>query len=96
MNSDDIKEARKKAALDYHEFPSPGKLSVTATKQHWLAEKEQAHRGRGKAAQRAVHHAVAEQRRHDGQAQEEDDGARRVAEQRYVGHGRDERDRDGA
>ncbi|HXA35436.1 MAG TPA: NADP-dependent malic enzyme [Steroidobacteraceae bacterium] len=33
MNSDDIKEARKKAALDYHEFPTPGKLSVTATKQ---------------------------------------------------------------
>jgi malate dehydrogenase (oxaloacetate-decarboxylating)(NADP+) len=33
MQSDDIKEARKKAALDYHEFPTPGKLSVTATKQ---------------------------------------------------------------
>src|SRR5580692_4568084 len=33
MNSDDIKEARNKAALDYHEFPTPGKLSVTATKQ---------------------------------------------------------------
>jgi malate dehydrogenase (oxaloacetate-decarboxylating)(NADP+) len=33
MNSDDIKEARNKAALDYHEFPTPGKLSITATKQ---------------------------------------------------------------
>ena len=33
MNSDDLKEARKKAALDYHEFPTPGKLSITATKQ---------------------------------------------------------------
>src|ERR1700682_337558 len=33
MNNDDIKEARKKAALDYHEFPTPGKLSITATKQ---------------------------------------------------------------
>src|SRR5712675_3486655 len=33
MKNDDIKEARKKAALDYHEFPTPGKLSVTATKQ---------------------------------------------------------------
>src|ERR1700726_1470519 len=33
MKGDDIKEARKKAALDYHEFPTPGKLSVTATKQ---------------------------------------------------------------
>jgi malate dehydrogenase (oxaloacetate-decarboxylating)(NADP+) len=33
MNSDDIKQARNKAALDYHEFPTPGKLSVTATKQ---------------------------------------------------------------
>ena len=30
MNS---KEALKKAALDYHEFPTPGKLSITATKQ---------------------------------------------------------------
>ena len=28
-----MKEARKKAALDYHEFPTPGKLSITATKQ---------------------------------------------------------------
>ena len=26
-------EARRKAALDYHEFPTPGKLSITATKQ---------------------------------------------------------------
>jgi malate dehydrogenase (oxaloacetate-decarboxylating)(NADP+) len=33
MNTDEIKEARRKAALDYHEFPTPGKLSVTATKQ---------------------------------------------------------------
>jgi len=32
MKNDDIKEARKKAALDYHEFPTPGKLSITATK----------------------------------------------------------------
>src|SRR6266478_384760 len=33
MKNDDIKEARKKAALDYHEFPTPGKLSIAATKQ---------------------------------------------------------------
>jgi malate dehydrogenase (oxaloacetate-decarboxylating)(NADP+) len=33
MNNDDLKAARNKAALDYHEFPTPGKLSVTATKQ---------------------------------------------------------------
>src|SRR5712672_3962180 len=33
MKNDDIKESRKKAALDYHEFPTPGKLSITATKQ---------------------------------------------------------------
>src|SRR6202790_298814 len=33
MKSDDVKEARKRAALDYHEFPTPGKLSITATKQ---------------------------------------------------------------
>jgi malate dehydrogenase (oxaloacetate-decarboxylating)(NADP+) len=33
MNNDELKEARKKAALDYHEFPTPGKLSVTPTKQ---------------------------------------------------------------
>src|ERR1700735_4280929 len=33
MKNDEIKEARKKAALDYHEFPTPGKLSITATKQ---------------------------------------------------------------
>ncbi|HXI78413.1 MAG TPA: NADP-dependent malic enzyme [Steroidobacteraceae bacterium] len=32
MKSDDI-EALKKAALDYHELPTPGKLSITATKQ---------------------------------------------------------------
>ena len=29
----DSKEALKKAALDYHEFPTPGKLSITPTKQ---------------------------------------------------------------
>jgi malate dehydrogenase (oxaloacetate-decarboxylating)(NADP+) len=33
VKSDDVKEARKQAALDYHEFPTPGKLSITATKQ---------------------------------------------------------------
>src|SRR4029077_18563061 len=33
MKNDDIKEALKKAALDYHELPTPGKLSITATKQ---------------------------------------------------------------
>ena len=33
MKSDDVKDALRKAALDYHEFPTPGKLSVTATKQ---------------------------------------------------------------
>src|SRR5665213_662183 len=33
MKRDEIKEALKKAALDYHEFPTPGKISVTATKQ---------------------------------------------------------------
>ncbi|HEY2677286.1 MAG TPA: NADP-dependent malic enzyme [Steroidobacteraceae bacterium] len=33
MKSDESQEALKKAALDYHEFPTPGKLSVTATKQ---------------------------------------------------------------
>src|SRR6202051_1525475 len=33
MKSDDVKEARRRAALDYHEFPTPGKLSITATKQ---------------------------------------------------------------
>src|SRR5438552_285454 len=31
--SNDLQEARRKAALDYHELPTPGKLSVTATKQ---------------------------------------------------------------
>jgi malate dehydrogenase (oxaloacetate-decarboxylating)(NADP+) len=30
---DEIRAALKKAALDYHEFPTPGKLSITATKQ---------------------------------------------------------------
>jgi len=33
MKSNEIKEAEKKAALDYHEFPTAGKLSITATKQ---------------------------------------------------------------
>src|SRR3981081_1233178 len=33
LNSDDLKDARRKAALDYHEFPTPGKLSITAPKQ---------------------------------------------------------------
>src|SRR4030081_1390322 len=33
MKGDELKEARKKAALDYHEFPTPGKLSITATRQ---------------------------------------------------------------
>src|SRR5580704_8840237 len=33
MKRDEIKEALRKQALDYHEFPVPGKLSVTATKQ---------------------------------------------------------------
>jgi malate dehydrogenase (oxaloacetate-decarboxylating)(NADP+) len=33
LKSDDLKEARRQAALDYHEFPTPGKLSITATKQ---------------------------------------------------------------
>ena len=33
MNNDELKAARRKAALDYHEFPTPGKISVTATKQ---------------------------------------------------------------
>src|ERR1700675_4972810 len=33
MKRDEIKEALRKQALDYHEFPTPGKLSITATKQ---------------------------------------------------------------
>jgi malate dehydrogenase (oxaloacetate-decarboxylating)(NADP+) len=33
MKSEEATEALKKQALDYHEFPSPGKLSITATKQ---------------------------------------------------------------
>src|SRR5471030_3177256 len=33
MKRDEIKEALRKQALDYHEFPVPGKLSITATKQ---------------------------------------------------------------
>ena len=34
MKSDDIKDARKKAALDYHEFPTPGKLSIKIGRAH--------------------------------------------------------------
>ena len=33
MKGDDVKEARRKAALDDHEFPTPAKESITATKQ---------------------------------------------------------------
>jgi malate dehydrogenase (oxaloacetate-decarboxylating)(NADP+) len=33
VKRDDVKDARAKAALDYHEFPTPGKISITATKQ---------------------------------------------------------------
>jgi malate dehydrogenase (oxaloacetate-decarboxylating)(NADP+) len=33
MSGEDIKEIQRKAALDYHEFPTPGKISVVATKQ---------------------------------------------------------------
>ncbi len=33
MNEKDATEDRKRAALDYHEFPTPGKISITATKQ---------------------------------------------------------------
>src|ERR1700683_3042239 len=33
MKRDEIKEALRKRALDYHEFPVPGKISLAATKQ---------------------------------------------------------------
>src|ERR1700675_2249774 len=33
MSTSDVKEDRNKAALDYHEFPTPGKVSITPTKQ---------------------------------------------------------------
>jgi malate dehydrogenase (oxaloacetate-decarboxylating)(NADP+) len=33
MNAEDNKENLRKAALDYHEFPTPGKISIVATKQ---------------------------------------------------------------
>jgi malate dehydrogenase (oxaloacetate-decarboxylating)(NADP+) len=33
MHGADIEEIRRKAALDYHEFPTPGKISIVATKQ---------------------------------------------------------------
>src|ERR1700719_944440 len=29
----DVKEDRRQAALDYHEFPTPGKISIAPTKQ---------------------------------------------------------------
>jgi len=32
MKDSELAESRKKAALDYHEFPTPGKISVTPTK----------------------------------------------------------------
>jgi malate dehydrogenase (oxaloacetate-decarboxylating)(NADP+) len=33
MKNDEILSARRQAALDYHEFPTPGKLAVVSTKQ---------------------------------------------------------------
>src|SRR5450755_3220917 len=33
MSNNDVKEDRNQAALDYHEFPTPGKVSITPTKQ---------------------------------------------------------------
>ena len=33
MKNLELIEARKKAALDYHEFPTPGKIAIAATKQ---------------------------------------------------------------
>ena len=33
MKAKDATEDRKRAALDYHEFPVPGKISIAATKQ---------------------------------------------------------------
>jgi malate dehydrogenase (oxaloacetate-decarboxylating)(NADP+) len=33
MSSNGVKEDRNKAALDYHEFPTPGKVSIAPTKQ---------------------------------------------------------------
>ena len=33
MGSNDLNEDRNKAALDYHEFPTPGKVSIAPTKQ---------------------------------------------------------------
>jgi len=32
-SADQQKEALRKAALEYHEFPTPGKIAVTPTKQ---------------------------------------------------------------
>jgi malate dehydrogenase (oxaloacetate-decarboxylating)(NADP+) len=33
MSADNLKEDRDQAALDYHEFPTPGKVSIAPTKQ---------------------------------------------------------------
>ena len=33
MKNPELASARRKAALDYHEFPTPGKISITPTKQ---------------------------------------------------------------
>jgi malate dehydrogenase (oxaloacetate-decarboxylating)(NADP+) len=33
MKGDEVNDPRRKAALDYHEFPVPGKISIVATKQ---------------------------------------------------------------
>src|ERR1700682_3277398 len=33
LSINELKEDRNQAALDYHEFPTPGKVSVTPTKQ---------------------------------------------------------------
>jgi malate dehydrogenase (oxaloacetate-decarboxylating)(NADP+) len=33
MSSNEMKEDRNQAALDYHEFPTPGKVSIAPTKQ---------------------------------------------------------------
>ncbi len=33
VSSEDKRAALRRAALDYHEFPQPGKIAITATKQ---------------------------------------------------------------
>ena len=33
MSTNEVKEDRNQAALDYHEFPTPGKVSIAPTKQ---------------------------------------------------------------